>query len=74
MAPETVRCRRARADHGRGHVPALARNVAHRRVVSQHGHVGPARFVLRHGDFPSNLVLRHRLHRQARFMAVSELV
>lgn len=57
-----------------GPVPAVADGAAAGRVVSEHGHDGPAGPVLRHGHLPSDPVLRHRLRRPAGNMALPEPV
>lgn len=74
MEAKTVCGRRAGGDYGHRHVPAVAREAAHWRVVSEHGHAGTDRAVLCHGDFPTHSVLRHGLHGQAWTMAISESI
>jgi len=62
------------ADHDRGDVSALANHTENRGVVSEYGIPGPDRIVLRHGHRPTDTLLRDRLHRSARSVAVPELV
>lgn len=72
MAHETVRGRRAGADHDGDHVPAVAGAAAHRGVVPEHGHAGPDRPVLRHGPRAPDPVLRDGLRGAAGPVAVPE--
>lgn len=72
MAHETVRGRRAGADHDGDHVPAVAGDAAHRGVVPEHGHAGPDRPVLRHGHRAPDPVLRDGLRGAAGPVAVPE--
>lgn len=43
-------------DHGGGDVPALAHQTEDRGVVFEHGNVGFNRLILRHGNFPVDIV------------------
>lgn len=55
-------------------IPAVAHDAAPGSVVSQCWYDGIAGTVLCHGNLPSDLILRYRLHRCARSMALPQLV
>jgi len=73
-APEAVRGGRARRRLRHRHVPALARQDASRRLVSEYGHAGLDRFVLRHVHLPLDPVRRYDVCGPARSLAVSESI
>lgn len=58
----------------RGLVPSLADNATPGRVVSECGNDGSVGTVLCHVDFPSDSVLRHRVRRTARSLALPQPV
>lgn len=72
MATEAICSRRAGGDYGGGHVPPVARETAHRRMVSQHGHVRLNWIVFRHGYLPTYLVLCNGVYGQTWNMALSK--
>lgn len=74
MEAETVRRRGAGGDLAGGHVPALAREAAHRGLVPQHGRAGTDRAVFRHGHFQIDSVLRDRVYSTAWLVAVPEFI
>ena len=72
VAHEAIRGRGADCNHGVGHVPAMADQGAHWGMVSQHGRVGLAGPIFRHGHFQTYSFLCDGLYGTARAVAVSE--
>ena len=74
MAHETVRGRRASADHDSNYVSAVAGEAADRGVVLEYGNAGADWVVLRDGDCAADFVLRDGVCGAAGVVAVSEPV